>query len=106
MEKGNSETVQENEEVLEETNLEDNTEAPQLPKVTSAYSVIIYTVDSGYSELPRDRQKWFTITEVPCNRSNLHRRGLEGTANVVHYNRKFTISGFTITGVNCTLHFP
>jgi len=27
--------------------------------------------------------------------------GLEGPKNVVHYNRKFTITGFTITGVNC-----
>ena len=55
------------------------------------------TVDSGYSELPRDRQNWFTIAEVHYNRSNLHCIGLEGPLNVVHYNRKFTI-----TGVDCS----
>ena len=36
----------------------------------------VITVDSGYSELPRDRQNWFTITEVHYNRSNLHSMGL------------------------------
>ena len=45
------------------------------------------TVDSCYSELPRDRQNWFTITEVHYNRGNLHSKCLKEATNVVHYNR-------------------
>jgi len=44
----------------------------------------LYTVDSGYSELSRDRQNWFTITEVHYNRSKL--KALKG------HKMKFTIT--------------